>query len=141
MITYMPITITTLIIIAFFTSPESGRDYSNLEHVARAEQVVEVVEEKEEYIVEDYADGLYEENDCQDCLRSAATDECFEFEECVTTSECSDWIDCVGWCDAYNNGSDCYENCDRMYVKSKKTNSELNNCVCNRCSLKCRRLC
>lgn len=138
MLIYMPITITTLIIIAFFTSPELNKDYSSLEHIARTECAGEI--QKEEYVVEDYQEGLYDESDCQMCLRDSM-DDCIEVgDECVNTSECNDWVDCAGWCDETTTPA-CLDGCDADFVKSNKTNSDLKRCVCDHCSLKCQHAC
>lgn len=140
MLSYMSTTIVTLIIIAFFTSPESGLDYSNLEHIARNEPAMEEGFQKEEYIIEDYETKLYEENDCQDCLHSAE-DFCADINAECATGECSEWLDCIGWGDAYEGEADCYDECDEKFVKSDNANIELRICACNHCALKCKHMC
>lgn len=133
----LSITVVTLIIIAFFTCPESNKDYSNKSFITKAESIAE---KKEEYIMEDYS-LPYVETDCQDCLNFAIND-CSDIDaSCLELPDCVDWFVCSGWCESDGLGSDCYEECDNAFIDSVTLNTNLKICACNSCALECHTLC
>lgn len=102
----------------------------------------EVAEEFEEYPVEDYFDGTYTDTECQDCLAFAETDGCLEEHlDCQDLPDCSDWLACVGWCEAYEGDDECYTQCDDAFIDKKEVETDLRNCACEMCGVKCRVLC
>lgn len=101
-----------------------------------------IVEEIEEYPVEDYFDGTYVETECQDCLESATVDGCLDVHsDCLEQPDCIDWLSCVGWCEAYEGDDDCYDQCSAAFVDNKKAEDKLHSCACEMCSINCRVLC
>ena len=147
MLTIMKTTVVTLIIIAFFTSPETNLDYSNLEHVVGTEpkiilQLDSIDEEFEEYPVEDYVEDTYVDTECQDCLRSVETDSCMEVHsDCLDLPDCADWLACVGWCEAYEGEDDCYNQCDEHFIDNEMVEIDFRICACETCGMECRTLC
>jgi len=137
----MSIAVITLIVVAFFTCPESNKDYSNKSFVAaKPEEKSLIREEKEEYIIEDYS-PLYVETECQDCLNFAVSN-CSEIDaSCLEKPDCVDWFVCAGWCEADGSDSDCYEECDEAFVDSDTLNVNLKTCACASCSSECHDLC
>lgn len=99
-------------------------------------------EEFEEYLVEDYFEGLYIDTECQECLASAETDGCLEVHsDCFDLPDCTDWISCVGWCEAYEGDDDCYFQCDEAFITNEEVQVDLRICACDMCGVKCRALC
>lgn len=102
----------------------------------------EIIEEFEEYPVEDYFDETYVETECQDCLISAETDGCLEIHaDCLELPDCSGWLSCVGWCEAYEADDDCYVQCDVAFIDRKSVQVDLHVCACEMCAMQCRTLC
>jgi hypothetical protein len=134
----LTLTVICLTVIAFFTSPEHSKDYSNKAYISDVNKP-SLVEEKEEYF-EDYIHE-YVETECQDCLNFAMND-CMEVDAfCLENSDCVNWFSCVGWCEADESENDCYKECDEAYVDSYDLNSTVKLCACLNCSKECKNLC
>lgn len=136
--------VSILTFVAFLGENPSASEFTAPSVASAAEPPLPVEDvdlEFEEYPFEDYYEGTYVETECQDCLISADLDCLDVHTDCLDLPDCSDWLTCVGWCEAYEGDDECYAQCDDAFIDKKEVESDLRNCACELCGMKCRALC